>query len=383
MAALVSRLRNIDLAEDCLAEAAARAQTAWSAGAPADPSGWLYVTALRAGVDRLRRATRFREEDVAALDIEAATESPETPDDRLSLYFLCAHPALSVEAQTALMLRLVAGLPVAEIARAFLADAPTILQRITRAKAKIAGAGLTFDAPPKAQWAERLPPLLSTLSILYDQSYVDIGGGVEPEALAREAVQLAEAVAALTDHPEAHGLAATFRFCESRRPARIDAAGAMIPLDEQDVALWRRDEIDAGAEHLRRAARRRAPGPFQVMALIHAAHARRIAGVPTPTAEIVHLYGALFRLEPSPVVALNAALAVAASGAVEVGLYAVERLAADRAVADWQPYHAAYADLLRRAGRTGEARTAYARAIALAKGRAERLYLEKRLESLA
>ncbi|MBY0423432.1 MAG: hypothetical protein K2Q06_14085 [Parvularculaceae bacterium] len=382
MAALVRRLRSIDLAEECLAEAALRAQAAWGAAPPADASGWLYVTALRCGVDRLRRATRFPQEDVDALDLEAAAPPAETPDDRLALYFLCAHPALSTDAQIALMLRLVAGLPVAEIARAFLADAPTILQRITRAKAKVAAAGLPFEAPPKAQWAERLPPLLSALSIVYDQSYVDVGGGVEPEALGREATLLAETVAALSDHPEAHGLAATIRFCESRRPARIDRDGAMIPLDQQDPKLWRRADIDAAAEHLRRAARRRAPGPFQVMALIHAAHARRIAGEPAPTEEIAHLYDALLRLEPSPVVALNAALARAAAGASDDALVAVERLAEAHDLDDWQPYHAAHADLLRRAGRRAESQAAYARAIALAKGRAERLYLEARLRSL-
>ncbi len=382
LAALARRFRDIDLAEECLAEAAARAQSAW-VEAPANPSGWLYRTALRIGIDRLRTKTRRRMKNLDDLELEAETSAAETPDDRLGLYFLCCHPAIGQEAQIALMLRLVAGLSVERIARAFLAEPAAILQRITRAKAKIAAAGVPFDAPPPSEWPARMPSLLAALSIIYDQSYADISGGVEAEALAREAAMLAEALAALSDDAEAHGLAALIRFCESRRPARLDPAGAMAPLDEQDVGLWRAADIAAGAEHLARAAQRRAPGPWQIKAHIHAAHARRAETGASPWPEITQLYDALMRLDPSPVTALNRALAGAHLQGVEVALREVDALNTSGDLGAFLPYHAARADLLRRSNRREEAYTAYRRALDLGPGAAEALFLERRLREMS
>lgn len=381
LAALSRRFRDIDLAEECLAEAAARAQGNWTQ-TPVNPSGWLYRTALRIGVDRLRQRARRRVEAIDDLDLEARSEPAQTPDDRLGLYFLCAHPSLGEDAQIALMLRLVAGLPVETIARAFLAEPATILQRITRAKAKIAAARLPFDPPPRTEWAERMQGLLSALSIIYDQGYADVGGGIEAEAFAREAATLAESLADLTDDAEARGLAALIRFCESRRPARLAQDGAMVPLDEQDATLWRVADITAGAEHLARAVEARTPGPWQVKALIHAAHARRLNEGATPWGDIADLYDALFRLDPSPVVAVNRALARSEIFGAASALAELEALAAQTALEGWQPYHAARADLLRRAARREEAHTEYERAIALAQGRAERRFLNARRASL-
>lgn len=383
LAALARRFRDLDLAEECLAEAAARAQTAWNS-APGNPSGWLYQTALRIGIDQFRQRARRKTEPFGDLDLEAhAGDGAETPDDRLALYFLCCHPALGQEAQIALMLRLVAGLSVERIATAFLAEPAAILQRITRAKAKIAAAAMPFDPPPRTVWPERMPLLLSALSIIYDQSYADIGGGIETVALAREAAMLAETLATLTDDPEAHGFAALARFCESRRPARLDASGAMIPLDEQDPKLWRMTDIAEGGACLARAARGRSPGPWQTKALIHAAHARRRAEGATPWRDIVNLYDALMRMEPSPVVAINRASARAAIHGPVAALAEIEGLNADGGVEGWQPFHATRADLLRRAGRAAEASEEYRRAIRLATGTAEKRFLEKRAASLA
>jgi RNA polymerase sigma-70 factor (ECF subfamily) len=377
LAALSRRFRDIDLAEECLAEAAARAQGSWTQ-TPANPSGWLYRTALRLGIDRLRQRARRRVEAIDDLDLEAGSEPTQTPDDRLGLYFLCAHPALGEDSRIALMLRLVAGLPVETIARAFLAEPAAILQRITRAKAKIAAARLPFDPPPRSEWPERMQGLLSALSIIYDQGYADVGGGIEAEAFAREAATLAESLAELTGDAEALGLAALIRFCESRRPARVARDGAMIPLDEQDVKLWRVSDIATGAEHLARAAEALTPGPWQIQALIHAAHARRLNEGATPWGDIADLYDALLRLDPSPIVAVNRALARSQIFGPAPALAELDAPAAQAALKGWQPYHAARADLLRRADRREEAYAEYDRAIALAPGRAERRFLEGR-----
>lgn len=379
IAALARRFRDIDLAEECLAEAAARAQAAWTE-APSNPSGWLYKTALRIGIDRLRSKARRPMSSLDGLEIDHMADDPETPDDRLSLYFLCCHPALSQDSQVALMLRLVTGLSVERIAKSFLAEPATILQRITRAKAKIVAAVVPFDAPPRTEWPGRMPSLLAALSIIYDQSYADVGGGVEAEALAREAATLAETLAALSDDAEAWGLAAVIRFCESRRPARIDAAGAMVPLDEQDVRLWRHGDIAMGAEQLSRAARRHAPGPWQIKALLHASHARRAETGQTPWSDIANLYDALMRLDPSPVVALNRALARAHLHGIDAALKEVDALNAEGALEAWLPFQAARADLLRRLKRREEACTAYRRALDLSPGLVEERFLRRRLE---
>lgn len=382
VAALARRFRDLDLAEECLAEAAARAQAHWTQP-PDNPSGWLYRAALRIGIDRLRAKARRPAAEIEALADEVAAATPETPDDRLALYFLCCHPAIGADAQIALMLRLLAGLSVEDIARAFLAEPAAILQRITRAKKKLAAAKAPFDPPAPQNWPERLPRVLTALSIIYERSYADIGGGVEPEALAREAMALSQSLAELTDDPEAHGLAATIRFCESRRPARLDEDGAMTPLDRQNASLWRMADIEAAATHLEAAARGKAPGPWQIKALIHAAHARRKRDGVVPWQDIVALYAMLLRVEPTPVVALNAAVARAGAGDVASALGEIEALAAAHGLDGWQPVHAARAELLARLGRNAEAGEAFARAALMTPGRSERLYLEARARALA
>lgn len=381
VAALARRFRDLDLAEDCLAEAAARAQAAWAPSPPANPSGWLYRTALRCGLDRLRAQGRRPVEDLDALDLEAKNAA-ETPDERLALYFLCCHPAIGADTQVALILRLAAGLSAEEIARAFLADPVAIYQRLARGKARIAAAGIPFDPPVRAHWPDRMRAVLAALSIIYDQSYGDVAGGVEQEALAREAATLAEALARLTDDPEAHGLAATLCLCESRRPARLDADGAMIPLDEQDVAHWNVALIDAASRHLALAARRRRPGPWQVKALIHAAHARRLSEGETPWRDVAALCDTLARLDPSPVTLLQRALARSRVEGALVALAEIDALNAEGALDRWQSLHAARADLLRRLGRGEDARRAYDEAIARTKGDAERRFLSRRRDSI-
>ncbi|HEX8216719.1 MAG TPA: DUF6596 domain-containing protein [Allosphingosinicella sp.] len=389
VAALAARIRDLDLAEDAFAEACARAARAWSGGAPANPGGWLYRAAERAALDALRRrdvrsrlAPEPAEPEPTAEEL-VMDDAGWIPDERLRLIFVCCHPAVAPDARAALTLRLVCGLSTAEIARAFLIAEPALAQRLVRAKRKIAEAGVPFEIPPPRLWAERLDAVLSTIEVAYSKAHEDAAGAGPHAAYATEMLGLTRVLAELLpDEPEALALAATVRFAEARRPARLDPSGAMVPLAEQDPAEWDRALIEEGESLLRRAAGHAAAGARTLQAAIHAIWCRRVGlDEPPPWARVVRLYDALLEQRDDPVVRLNRAIALAEAEGAQNGLAEIERLET-AGMANFLPFHAARADLLRRLGRAAEARSAYAAALALSPGKAERLWLERRRASV-
>jgi RNA polymerase sigma-70 factor (ECF subfamily) len=390
VAALAARLRDLDLAEDAFADASAAALLAWRQEPPRDPAAWLWREALRRAFDAMRRAAvRAR----AIPDEPAPPATPEEallaadepiPDERLRLIFVCCHPAIAPEARAALTLKVVCGLSTARLARAFLTAEPAMLQRITRAKRKIAAAGVPFEVPRREAWPERLEAVLSTLEIAYAQAYEDAALADDTAGLAEEVLRLSGLLADLLPaEPEVLGLATLVRFAEARRPARLDSTGAMVPPDRQDMTLWRRDLIADGAALLDRAADLRRSGPRQLMAALHGAHLSRLETGATPWRQIVDLYDALLLLRPTAVTEVNRAVAVGEAHGADAGLRALEAVIADRRLADWLPYHAARAGLLAAAGRTAEAAEALDAALALGPAPAERRYLELRLRDLS
>lgn len=382
VAALAAAFRDLDLAEEAYAEACARAAAVWPAAPPLDPAAWLYATARRCALDMIRRRNIRRANAVeppapppTAEDILTADDRL-IPDERLRLIFVCCHPAVAPESRAALTLRLVCGLSVAEIARAFLVAEPAMFQRLTRAKKKIAQAGVSFEVPSPEAWPDRMAAVLSTLEVAYARAHEDAAGSGPHAGYAREMLDL---TAVLTDlapgDPEALAFAALVRFGEARRPARLDAGGAMVPLAEQDPKRWNRALIAEGDALLRRAARLNHPGPRQLRAALHAAWAlRRSLAEPPPWATLLALYDLLLQEGDDPFVRLNRAVALAEVAGPEAALAEVEALDAERLDA-FQPYHAVRADLLARLGRYGEALQAYDRAIEMAPGEAERLWL--------
>lgn len=386
-AALAARFRDLDLAEEALALACQAAVETWGRdGAPRDPSAWLYAAARRRGLDLLRRArTRnaYRPdppEPVATPeDVVIAAFEP-IPDERLRLIFACCHPALAAEARIALTLKVICGLSVERLARAFLVSETAMLQRITRAKAKIRDARIPFEVPGPEAWGERLGAVLGAIEIAYAQAYEDAAGLGDAAGLAEETLRLSGVLAdLLPDEPEVLGLAALIRLAEARRPARLDADGVMIPLSEQDPALWDGRQITEAARLLNLAAKAGRSGPYQVLATIHGAHAsRRETGV-TPWADILMLYDALMMLRPSPVVALNRAVALGEAQGAEVGLEALECL---DGLEGFVPWHAARGHLLAELGRAPEATAALTAALEGIKTPAERRFLERRRGAL-
>jgi RNA polymerase sigma-70 factor (ECF subfamily) len=386
VAALAGRLRDLDQAEDAFADAAAAALVAWPNLAPRDPAAWLWRAALRKAIDARRRAAV---RDRAVLDEPEPQPTPEEalmaadqpiPDERLKLIFVCCHPALAPDSRAALTLKVVCGLSTGRLARAFFVAEPAMLQRITRAKKKIAGAGVPFEVPGRAAWPERLEAVLTTLEIAYAQAYEDAALAGETAGFAAEVLRLSGLLAELTpDEPEVLGLAALVRFAEARRPARLDDVGAMVPPEQQDVALWRRELIAEGARLLDRAAGFGRSGPRQILAAIHATHCGRAETGRTDWATIAALYDVLAQLRPHAATAVNRAVAVGEAHGAEAGL---AELAKITGVEGWLPYQAALAALSAKAGRPGDAATAYAAALALGPPPAERLYLEARRRSL-
>lgn len=385
IAALAAALRDLDLAEEAFSDACLKAQAAWAGAPPRDPAAWLYAVARRAALDRLRRrataAAHVLDEpppEPTPEDQLMAREAP-IPDERLRLIFICCHPAVAPEARAALTLRTVCGLSPAEIARAFLIPEPTLAQRLVRARRKIADAGVPFEVPSPDAWPERMDAVLSTLEVAYAQAHADAALAGTHADFAGEMLRLARLLAELAaEEPEVHALAATLHLAEARRPARLDADGALRPLTAQDVRDWNAELLDAGEALLARSAalsrqQRRPPGPRALQAAIHAAHAERRRSGVTPWRDILALYDALLVYRPDRVVQVNRAVALAEVEGPAAGLAALEAATAP----DWLPWQAARADLLARLGRP-DALAAYDAALALDPAPAERRFLKAR-----
>ena len=386
IAALAARFRDLDVAEDAFSEACLSAARSWPrTGEPADAAAWLYRVAFRHAVDDLRRrAARARlapdpPEAAPNAEDQLADEAHAIADERLRLIFVCCHPAIAPKSRAALTLRLVCGLPAEDIAQAFLVSPATLLQRLTRAKRKIAEAGVPFEVPGPDGWPERLEAVLSTLEIAYAMAHADAAGAGAHAGFAAEVLHLTSVlVDMLPGEGEALGLAALVRYAEARRPARLDADGLMSPLAEQDPALWSRPLIAAGDAFLHRAANLGAHGPRALTAAIHGVWcARRGLADPAPWPDILALYDAMLASRDDVVVRLNRAVALAEVEGPAAAFAELDRLAEPR-LDTFQPWHAVRADLLRRLGRLDESRAAYDRAIGLAPGPAERAWLAQR-----
>jgi RNA polymerase sigma-70 factor (ECF subfamily) len=395
LAALVASCGDLDLAEESFQDAVEIALERWPRdGVPQRPAAWLTTAARRRAIDRLRhgamragKTASLRESELARLaerDEELTAEDAPVPDERLRLIFTCCHPALAPEARVALTLRTLGGLSTAAVARSFLVPEVTMAKRIERAKHKIRDAQIPFRVPPPEEWSARLASVLAVVYLIFNDGYSATGASPEERgALCTESIRLARILAALLpEEGEVHALCALVSLHHARRDARIGADALPVPLDEQDRSRWHRAEIAEGLAALQRAARCAARGPYQVQAAIAAAHATAPTGADTPWRAIAALYAELEALLPSPVVRVNRAVAEGRASGADAGLALLAPLETDARVqprlASYQPYHAARADLLRRAGRSGEARAAYDLAIALSRDDSERRFLERR-----
>jgi RNA polymerase sigma-70 factor, ECF subfamily len=390
VATLIRTTGDWDLAEECAQDAFAMALQRWPRdGIPGRPGAWLTTAARNRAIDVLRRkavgAAKLRE--VAAMspapDPSPAYETDHSgvPDDRLRLMFTCCHPALSLEARVALTLRTLAGLTTTEIARAFLASEPTMAKRLVRAKQKIQHAGIPYRVPPARLLPERTPGVLAVLYLLFNEGYsATAGADLVRQNLSAEAIRLARVLARLMpDEPETSGLLALMLLHDARRPARLDAHGDLVTLEDQDRGQWDAAEIGEGVAVLGAALRRRRPGPYQIQAAIAACHATAPTADRTDWAQIAALYGQLLQYLPTPVAELNRAVAVGMARGPQAGLWLVEALEASGQLAGYHLLPATRADFLRRLGRRPEAAAAYAEALELASTDAERRYLSRRL----
>ncbi|MDG4786029.1 RNA polymerase sigma factor [Micromonospora sp. WMMD1102] len=378
VATLTRLLGDINLAEEAVQDAFTTALQKWQTPPP-NPGAWIVTTARNRAVDRLRRESTRQARHAHALLLQQPDEPQEVgpvKDDQLRLIFTCCHPALAPDARTALTLRLLGGLEVPQIARAYLTQEATVAQRIVRAKKKIRDAGIPYRVPAEHELPDRLPPVLTVLYLMFNEGYTSTAGPLIDADLCAEAIRLARELAGLMpDEPEVLGLLALLLLTEARRPARLDRAGELVLLADQDRSLWNRALVAEGHDLVRRCLRRNRPGPYQIQAAISAVHTD---GTATDWSQVLALYDQLLALAPTPVVALNRAVAVAEVHGPAVALAALEDV-------DLPGYHrlpATRAELLARLGRDAEARAAYDQAMALATNETERAFLRSRRTEL-
>jgi RNA polymerase sigma-70 factor, ECF subfamily len=392
LATLIRLLGDFDLAEEALQDALTAAIEQWPRdGMPTNPRAWLVSTGRFKAIDRLRRRARFDaalDKLAAGLD-EGAGPGPdrddgELDDDRLRLIFICCHPALAPDAQVAMALREVCGLTTEEIARSFLTTAPTVAQRIVRAKAKIRDAHIPYEVPQPAAMRERLDAVLHVVYLVYTEGYAaSSGSSLTRTDLSEEAIRLGRTVAELVPDAEALGLLALMLLQDSRRAARVSADGEVVLLPDQDRSLWDRERIAEGLAEMDRSSSAGKMGPFALQAAIAAVHARAHTAAATDWNEIVRLYDLLALADPSPVVELNRAVAVAMRDGPSVGLAVIDAILARGQLGDYHLAESARAELLRRLGRPGEARMAYEHALELTLQGPEQRFLERRLMGLS